>query len=432
MPVEMIEPPAMTPKAQAAHQSSFFRQSGWLMLTTFAGGLLMFAVHPLARAIGKAEYSLFGTLLVTVMLVPSGPLQMVLTQQTARALATGREGELAGMIRLIWLGLTGLWGGVALVVLLCQGWILRLCGVDQAGALWVTLPIVLLGLWAPVFQGVLQGQQNFFWLGCSMIANAVGRVAIAAALVLVVGCGALGMMGGVLAGTALAWAIAMWMTRSLWQRATARFNWPSILRQIIPLMLGFVFVQFLFSGDTMFVRHYFTGDETGPYVSAGTLARAIIWAVMPLASVMFPRIVHSTARAEKTNLFGLVLLGTAVLTACGAAGVTLLGPWAVKVIFGRSFTDVAAQVLPWYALAMVPLALANVLVNNLLARSQFGVVPFTFLLAAAYAATMITVNHVTHSLVAVLQTVGVFNCLLLGVCGWFTWRSRIQEPAPAG
>lgn len=146
---------------------------------------------------------------------------------------------------------------------------------------------------------------------------------------------------------------------------------------------------------------------------------------------MFPRIVHSTARAEKSNLFGLVLLGTAILTAGGAAGIALLGPLAVKLIFGQSFMDVATKVLPWYALAMVPLALANVLVNNLLARSQFRVVPFIFLLAAAYTATLIHLNHIVHSLVAVLQTLGVFNCLLLGVCAWFTWGGKTRSRAPA-
>jgi hypothetical protein len=71
---------------------------------------------------------------------------------------------------------------------------------------------------------------------------------------------------------------------------------------------------------------------------------------------------------------------------------------AVKLIFGQTFTDVAARFLPWYSLAMVPLALANVPVNDLLARSRFRVVPFSFLLAVVCATTLIYVNHVAHSL----------------------------------
>ena len=76
-------------------------------------------------------------------------------------------------------------------------------------------------------------------------------------------------------------------------------------------MLGFGAVQFLFTADTMFVKAYFSGDDAAFYVSAGTLSRALMWLVLPLATVMFPKIVHSVARSEKSNLLGVVLLGTA-------------------------------------------------------------------------------------------------------------------------
>jgi O-antigen/teichoic acid export membrane protein len=177
----------------------------------------------------------------------------------------------------------------------------------------------------------------------------------------------------------------------------------------------------------MFVKAYFPEDETGFYVGSGTLARALLWLVLPLATVMFPKIVHSAAKSEKSSLLGLVLLGTGLLAAGGALGLTVLGPWIVKLVFKDSFVAVAAQVLPWYAWAMVPLSLANVLVNNLLARSQFRIVPVLVGLAAAYG---VALTRFHGSLVTVLQTLGVFNLLLLAVSGWFTWRER--TPGEAG
>jgi hypothetical protein len=139
---------------------------------------------------------------------------------------------------------------------------------------------------------------------------------------------------------------------------------------------------------------------------------------------MFPRIVHSSVKSEQTNIMGVVLLGTAILAIGGAAGLTILGRWVVGLVYGAGFVSIAGSVLPWYAGAMVPLALANVLVNNLLARSRFAVVPFILLLGVAYAATMVYVNQVSNSLVAVLQTLGSFNLLLLVVCAWFTWGPK--------
>ncbi len=74
---------------------------------------------------------------------------------------------------------------------------------------------------------------------------------------------------------------------------------------------------------------------------------------------------------------------------------------------------------------MVPLTLANVLLNNLLAKGSFRFVPALCLLAAGYAFAM-TRFHATP--VMLLQTVGACNLLLLLVCAVFTWLDRKTEP----
>ena len=83
--------------------AAFFRQSGWLMIANIAGGALTWGVHFLAKSIPESQYAAFGTLLMVVACLPTMPLQMIFAQQTALALATGRERQLAGMIRLAWL-----------------------------------------------------------------------------------------------------------------------------------------------------------------------------------------------------------------------------------------------------------------------------------------------------------------------------------------
>jgi O-antigen/teichoic acid export membrane protein len=416
--------------SEGAQRATFFRQSGWLMIANILGGIFMWGVHFLAKKTGPDEYGLFGAFLAIATIVPGMPLQMVFAQQTAKAIATGREGELAGVVRKIWMGLTGLWAVAAVIALALQGTILKGFGTTNPAPLWMTFGVVLISLWLPIFMGVLQGQQNFLWLGWSMLSNGIARIVASVVAVIVFKAGAVGMLGGVLMGLVAGWLISLWQTRSLWGTRALPFAWPGLLRQIIPLLIGFSCVQFLFTADTMFVKHYFSEAETGFYFSAGTLSRALIWLVGPLVAVMFPRIVHSSAKAEKSNLMGMVLLGTAILAICGAVGLSILGPFVVKIVYEPSYVKVVTKVLPWYTGAMVPLALANVLVNNLLARSRTRIVPVIVLLAIAYAATLIYVNQPERhpSLVTVLQTLGAFNLVLLAICAWFTWKS----PEPAG
>ncbi|HEX9047655.1 MAG TPA: hypothetical protein VF988_11555 [Verrucomicrobiae bacterium] len=419
--VEASPQPKPSAPAAAPH-AAFFRQSGWLMISSIGSGVFMWAVHFLAKSqhVSAAEYGAFGVMLALAMCVPNMPMQMVFAQQAARALATGRQRELAGMIRLAWIGtfVLALLGAVAVFV--WQAPILAAWKLPSATSLWITVAVMLLSLWLPMFLGLMQGQQNFFWMGWVNIVNGVARLGVAAMLVLVVGWASVGMLTGVLAGLILAIAFGVWQTRELWSPAPQPFAWRELLGQIAPLMLGFGALQFLFTADTMFVRAYFPEDQTGFYVGAGTLSRALLWLVLPLATVMFPKIVHSAARSEKSNLLGVVLLGTGLLAAGGAVGLTVLGPWIVKFVFKDSFVAVAAKVLPWYAWAMVPLSLANALVNGLLARSQFRIVPILVLLAAAYG---VALTHFHGSLITVLQTLGVFNTLLFLASAWFTWRA---------
>lgn len=423
MPAADIEANKVT---QDAHRAAFFRQSGWLMIANIGGGALMWLVHFLAKALPKGEYGAFGVLLSVVMLLPTMPLQMILAQQTAKALATRRERELSGVIRLFVFGTLAVWIVGSLLVLLWQGAILHRWKMTDPTGLYITLPIVLFSVWLPLFWGILQGQQNFLWLGWSMISNGVGRIAVAAFAVLVVHAYSTGMMTGVLCGLALAAIIAIWQTRSLWLVTPAGFDWQSLMKQVFPLLLGFFGFQILFTADTLFVKAYFSQADTDVYLSAGTLSRALMWLVGPLASVMFPKIVHSAARKEKSDLMNLVLGGTAILSIVGAIGLSLVGPFVIRMVYKSDYVAGASSLLPWYAAAMVPLGVANVLLNNLLARpSSKGLLSvLVFCLALVYG---VALTQFHGSMVTVLKTAGLCNLVLALICAWFTWGAKKPE-----
>jgi O-antigen/teichoic acid export membrane protein len=350
---------------------------------------------------------------------------MIFAQQTAQALATGRERQLAGMIRLAWLWTFVVWALGALVVIVFQKQIVAGWHLPDATGLWVTLPLILASLWLPMFSGVVQGRQDFFWLGWATIFGGVGRFVVAAILVLALGFGAAGMMAGALLGVGFSSLVLIWRSRDLWTLRSESFDGKGLMKQVVPLMFGFGACQFMFTSDTIYAKAYFTGDQMAPYVAAGTLSRALLWLVLPLAQVMFPKIVHAAAKAEKTNLFNLVVLGTAVLAICGALGLWLVGPIVVKIVYKTSYVAATTALLPWYAAAMVPLALANVMINDLLARARYAVVPWMVVLALAYGFTLpAMLNHFPGRLEVVLQTLGAFNLLLFGVCAWFAWGRK--------
>lgn len=398
------------------------------MIANIAGGILMWGLHFLAKRLKEGEYGTFGVLMNVVAVLPTMPLQMVFAQQTAKAIATGRQHELAGMIRLVWLGTFVIWLVGAAIVFFQQDSILRALQIKDSLGLWIMVVSCLFAAWMPIFCGMLQGQQNFLWLGWSMMLNGVGRLGIAVVAVFAVGGYAAGMISGLLFGLIVGTAIAIWQTTGLWRTASAPFDWRGLLAQVIPLMVGFGAFQFLFLADTTFVKIYFTGNETDAYLGAGTLSRALMWLVGPLATVMFPRLVDSAAKSEKSNLLRTVLLGTLVMSVGGAVGLWLVGPFVVKIIYPARYADLAIQLLPWYAFAMVPLSLANVLLNNLLARSAFRIVPVLAVLVCGY---VFALSQWHDSLITVLKVLGGFNLSFFAVTAWFTYRAPAVAGTPA-
>ncbi|MGD0745583.1 MAG: hypothetical protein ABSA45_10545, partial [Verrucomicrobiota bacterium] len=148
-----------------SHHAAFFRQSGWLMVATMASGLLMLGIHFLSRKIPAGEYGMLITLFSVVNLVPTIPFQMVFTQQTANALATGRERQLRSTIRAAWLGTILFWLIASTVTLYFQKQIVANWHLSNPIALWLLLGVMLFSLLMPLFAGVMQGAQNFLWLG---------------------------------------------------------------------------------------------------------------------------------------------------------------------------------------------------------------------------------------------------------------------------
>jgi O-antigen/teichoic acid export membrane protein len=420
MTVEPIQADPLPGRAEA-HHAAFFRQSGWLMVATMTAGALMLCIHFLSRKIPASEYGILITLFSVVNIVPTIPFQSVFAQQTAYALATNRQRQLRSTIRAAWLGTVLLWLVAAAVTLCFQKSIVANWHLSNPIALWLLLVVMLFSLLMPLFAGVMQGAQNFLWLGWANIFNGGCRGLAAVLIVFALQGYATGIMTAAFIGLAVATAVGVWQTRSLWHGAGERFEHKKFLRQVVPLMLGFTATQFLFSADTSFVDAYFGADSTAAYGAAGTLSRALLWVVLPLTTVMFPKIVHSTAKSEKMSLLGMVLLGTAGLVALGMLGLWLLGPVAVRIVYPHDYVAPTLAILPWYAGAMVPLTLANVMVTDLMVRSHFRIVPFLVLLAIFYGLAL-TIYH--DSPVMVLKTLCIFTSLCFAICAWFTWGAK--------
>jgi O-antigen/teichoic acid export membrane protein len=409
-----------------------------MMAATLMSGIAMFAVHIFAPRLG-ADYGAFGTLLgiLHVMMIPALALQTVFAQQTASAISAEEKARLTGTVQALLLGTLLLWLGMAGGVLLFEREILSLLAISNPAALWITVTIGLGQFWVPILLGVLQGRQNFLWLGLIAIINGVGRFAAIAVIVLILGGLVTGAMAGALIGILAALILAIVHSRSIWMGPRLPFDWKNWLGLVIPLTLGLGSSQFLFSFDVIVVRAVFGTEHNHYYVAAGMIGRGLVMFTLPLTVVMFPKIVHSISLGKKTNVLVYTLFGTALLGGFGALASTgialamrqiVLYPEQAAAFVPARLIDflefyaqgalVISELIPWFVWCMLPLALSNVLLNNLMAAKRFRIVPLLLIIAAGYAAALVTWGN---SFIRVVQLLGIFNLSFLGVLAAYTW-----------
>jgi O-antigen/teichoic acid export membrane protein len=414
-----------------SHKSTFFRQSSWMVIATFAGGMFMVLVHTFGSKMGSQEYSTFVSLLrlLIIMGFPAAALQTVFARQAATVTNDQQEEQLRATTRAIltWTFLVWLvFGGAVLAGFRPLS---RLLSISNPAALYFTVILVLTNMWVPIGKGLLQGKHQFGGLGWLQISDGVIRFSVLLLMVFVLGGKAAGAMFAAVAGQLVTVIIGAWLTRAIWQsRPVVAFHWKTWLGAALPLTLGLGTVLVMSSIDMLFVQGLFSDTgQTALYGGAMLTGFAIIQFIAPVALVMFARVAQNVARSERANSLGMTLAATILFGSVAAIGCTLFPRLPLRLMYfsNRAMWE-AAPLVPWFAWALLPLTVANVLVQNILARGRFQAVPWLMPVPAVYAACLclqapdLLAMKPLDAFIRVIQTLGGASLLLCAIAAWFS------------
>ena len=97
----------------------------------------------------------------------------------------------------------------------------------------------------------------------------------------------------------------------------------------------------------------------------------------------------------------------------------------------------AAPLVPWYVACSLLIALANVLVSNLMAQEKFNIVPRMLMIGLAYITTLLWCSQWLISMEpfnafrTVIAILGFYSLLALLTASWFTWGKPASIPSVA-
>lgn len=413
-----------------------------MVVATFVGGIFMAGVQYEAlhnKVMDASDCNDFVVVLRLLMFlgaVPAAALQTIYAQQSAAALTDGAREQLTVSARTLLRTAFIFWIVLAGLGLVFGGPISQVFRISNPAAVRIAILTVLAVVWGPILKGLLQGLHRFAPLGWLAIIEGAVRLGVFILLVKFLREGAAGGVWAVFIGQYLIIAIVLWETRDVWSaKTTADFSWKHWLVRGAPLTLGMgAYVFMSIQVDSMFVKSFFSDPGSVKlYNCAMFIGFAMTQFIAPITNVMFPTIVRSLALSKKSEALVLTLAVTGGFACLAATGCTLFPRLPLAILFPDQMA--AAPLVPWYAWALVPLTLANVLIQNLLARSRFAAIPWLISVPILYVGALMALKHGLLAMgddfsafKAIIQTMGFFCLLLFGVAAWFTWR-KPDNPA---
>jgi O-antigen/teichoic acid export membrane protein len=356
-----------------------------------------------ARALGPGEFGAVGALLAVVLVgsVPALALQAVAARRTAVADPAARA---ALDRRLLRAGL-GLGAGVAVVVSLATPLLepfLRL--EDPSAVLWLALSLWPLTVVHAV-PALQQALDRFTALSGVFVLAGMLRLAGGALAVL-----AGGGVAAVLAGTAVGYALAAVPAVVVVLRTDGPVQ-PAeqdrgIVRETAAAALGLLGLVLLTNVDVLLARRYLPTRESGLYAVGAVFSKVAFWAPQAVVVLAFPRLADGrSATVLRTALLAVGGCGAALV-----AGAAVLGPFAVRLVFGADYSEVGRSAWVFTALGAA-LALSQVLVfSGIAARTS----RLALLVAAAIATEVAVVTTVRHD--GVVEIAGTALACAGGLC----------------
>ncbi|AVT36406.1 lipopolysaccharide biosynthesis protein [Plantactinospora sp. BB1] len=333
-----------------------------------------------ARHLGPGDLGALATVLAIAAIagVPGTGLQIAVAIHRARTpgAASGRIGWLTAAVC----------AGVVLVLTPVASALLDLPPVVSPLLAGYTGAVVVAGRWL----GELQGDERFLRLAAGMAVLAVCRYGGLVAGLLI---GA-GLIGSVLAGTAVALLIPPILARLARSRADASGGTGIATRQVVTACSATLAMLVVSYADLLLARHLLPADASGAYAVGTVLTKGALWAPQVVTVLALPRLARGNRRA--------LMIALGLVTGCGASLVgasALAGGLAFRLAGGADYVDLG-RYAPVFAATGALYALVFVLVNAQVAAGAKW--PSAPLWAAAVGLLVVTEWLAPHTFTAIL------------------------------
>jgi O-antigen/teichoic acid export membrane protein len=406
-------------------KTGLLRHSIFLFVATqFANVANMLFQVVTGRVLPTEEYGVLAAMM-SIFLIAATPLDALRTAMAhfaTRAMRTGDTGAIRWIVNtwsrhLVWLALL-------LVVAGYLGrnqaaWFFQL----KSGAPFVfACGLIAITFFLPLLCGVFQGMQNFYWMSVAMHTWTLLRLGLVMVFVYFFPFAISGLAAhatATLIGILLSWIGLNRLTSKTPALRPASGIGGFFFRSLF--MLGSYAI--LMNADLIFVKHLFTPEDAGVFARAATIGRSVIFLPMPIALVMFPKVITSGPSTRDSRLTLINAMGLVVLLIGSAVAVTIAVPWLpLWIMYGIRYPEPEmSRLLILFVCAIAPLSLTFLLMNYEMAQHRFAMTGLLALCALLYVGGVMLWHDTMEHVVWVLA--GVSSLSAAGFAVSILWRA---------
>jgi O-antigen/teichoic acid export membrane protein len=333
----------------------FFKNNLIFFVGTFIVSVLNYAFHPiLGRMMGAADYGEVQTLiaLVAQVAVFQGMFGIVIINIVANGGDEQEKQSVISEIRKVALySAAGLFAALLILSMFFKNFL-------QFNSVWPFLGVaamIPLSVAITVRNSFLQGKQRFKDVSINGILQAGGKLLFAVVLVFA-GWRAFGAIVGILLAQGVGFCYLYNKTKG--QVSFVPFRKTKLTKKIskeliygIVVLIATSATTFLYCGDVVVIKHFFSPQEAGLYSGVSVVARIIYFLVGPIISVLFASVAINKTQKENTILF-LKSLAIVAVVGGGIAVIFALAPaFVINLLVGQEYL-VYAWLLPKLSLLL--------------------------------------------------------------------------------
>ena len=287
-------------------------------------------------------------------------------------------------------------------------------------AMFVTAPLTFTG-------GLLQGLGRFGWFGWYFIVQAVSRLLIGLALV-ILGFGVTGAFVGAIVALAAGVALSLVPLAPLFRAARVATHeaelGPAETRFFLLASVIMLAYAALTNIDAVAARALLPLDQAGAYAAAITMAKVVLFAPIAVGFILLERTARSHAKGEDTDRPLFAALAFVIATSGAVAVAYLVAPEILtRVIVGDQYPLTPTLIGP-YAVAALLNALLSLWIAHFIGRGEMR---FGLLLALGVVAEVGLISagaRDASSLVRTVLTVAVGTQTAALATFWWERRHR--------